>query len=190
MRTINLISLLLIFAVIFQSCKQDNAVENNDSNNDTVVEISIPEVKTGNFYKTDIKEGNAIVIADTITYDVEIKNNNVEDTWKEECLKHVNRKALTNIIFNAVYNKRLTAYNYRSGESMTIEEVKTMEKEYSRDRISKMQFIEEWFFNEEDLVFGKKVIGIMLAYEVYDYEGAVRGHSAGIVVYLNKKAEL
>jgi len=189
MKTINLISLLLIATTVLYSCKQDNEVKNDNSNNDTVVEISIPEVKTGNYYETDTKEGNAIVIADTITYDVEIKNSNVEDTWKEECLKHIDRKALTNIIFNAVYNKRLTAYNYRSGEAMTIDEVKALEKEYNRDLISKMQFIEKWFFNETDLVFGKKIIGIMLAYEVYNDEGEIRGHTAGIVVYFNKKAE-
>jgi len=190
MKTINLIRLLIIFTIIFQACGGNNKVDNNSSNNDTLAEISIPEVKSGFFYETDINKGNAIVIADTITYAIDIKNNDVDDKWKEACLQNVNREALTNIIFNAIYNKRLTAYDYMSSEPMTIADVKALDKKIGRERITKIQFIEEWFFNEEKLIFGKKIIGIMLAYEIYNDAGEVRGHKAGIVVYFNKKMEL
>ena len=186
MKTISLLLMSIIFLTTINSCNQSSKDSNNELN-DSVAEISIPEVKTGSFYAPDIDKGNAIILADTIIYDVELKNNDVDNEWKEECLKYVNRKAITNIIFNAIYNGKLDAYNYNDEITpITIDDLKALEKEYSRDRITKMQFKEEWFFDEENLVFGKKVIAIMLAYEVYDAGGKVRGHTAGLVVYLNK----
>ncbi|MBN1252349.1 MAG: hypothetical protein JXR51_15330 [Bacteroidales bacterium] len=184
MKTINLLTLFFVFLISLASCNENSNEKNNV--NDSISAISIPEVKPGTFYNIDMNKGNSVVLADTITYDLELKNNDPEDDWKQECLQYIDRKALTNIIFNAVYNGKLTAYNYNYGIPMTIKQVKELEKEYSRDRITKMQFIEEWFFDEKNLVFGKKVIGIMLAYELYNPEGEIRGHTAGILVYFNK----
>ncbi len=186
MRTNNLISIVFLFFIFFYSCNQNNTVEDANISNDTVVNITIPPIKAGNYYDIDFGKSNSVLIADTVTYAIEIKNNDKYDTWNEECLQYVNRNALRNIIFNAIYNKRLTAYDYSTGKAMSIEEVRALENKNDRELISKIQFVEKWFFDENNLIFGKKVISIMLAYERKNDEGEVLGYKAGIVVRFNE----
>ncbi len=154
-----------------------------DKNTDT--EFEIPPVKTGTFYETDLNSGNAVVIADTITYSVVTKNSNPEDDWQAYCLRNMNQKALANILFNAIYQGRLKAYDYSTEEPMSIEEVKAFEKENDRNKIAKVQFVEEWYFDEKKLKMGKRVNAIMMAYEIRNLKGDVTGYKAGVKVFLN-----
>ncbi|MEN8121339.1 MAG: hypothetical protein ABFS35_13385 [Bacteroidota bacterium] len=171
--------LAITFLLFINSCK-DEATEQKE-------EISIPPAKKGSFYETDLNKGNSIVIADTIIYDVVIKNALPEDEWQEFRLKNVDRAAIANIIFNAIYNGKLTAYDYQNENPMTIDQVKELEKEYIRDKVAKIQFIEEWYFNEEKMKMGKRVNEIMLAYELNNPDGEIRGYKAGVKVYLTDK---
>lgn len=171
-----------ILALIIAGCNQTS--DDNVQNTDSVA--NIPPVKMGNFYTTDtLDTSQAVVIADTIIYDVVLRNPDEEDDWASYCLRKMDIEALSNVVFNAIYNKRLEPHEYRTDELMSIEEVKAFEKEYKRNRIGKMQFIEEWYFNETTLQFHKKVTGIMLAYELYNDANEVKGYKAGIKVYLN-----
>lgn len=154
-----------------------------DNNTDTGFEI--PSVKTGTFYETDLNGDNAVVIADTITYSVVTKNSNPEDDWRSYCLRNMNQKALANILFNAIYQGRLQAYDYSTEEPMSIEEVRAFEKENDRNKIAKVQFVEEWYFDENKLKMGKRVNAIMMAYEIRNLKGEVTGYKAGVKVYLN-----
>ena len=183
-------NLIFVFIIlIFAGCKQSSESEQESTKKE---EFKIPPVKTGAFYETDLNGNNAVVIADTIIYSVVTKNASAEDDWTEYCLRKMDNQALANIVFNAIYNGRLTPYNYDTEEPMTIKEVKTFEKENPRKNIGTIQFVEEWYFDEKNLQMGKRVNAIMLAYELKDEEGEVRGYKAGIKVYLNgdkKKVE-
>ncbi len=181
MKSITSLALSLLFIFILNSCEN---TENNQKE-----EVKIPPVKIGAFYETDLNSSNSVIIADTIIYDVIIKNVSIEDDWQEFCLKNVDRTALANIIFNGIYNGKLTAYDYQQESPMTIEEVKELEKEFSRDQIGKMQFIEEWFFDEKDMTMGKRVNEVMLAYEILNLDGEVRAYKAGVKVYLTDKSK-
>jgi hypothetical protein len=191
MRTIKFLMLIaiLFIVIISPTCKSDNA--ETKGANDSLTnkqKIEIPEVKQGNFYTDNIDKNKSVILADTIVYYTVIKNPDPEDNWQEKCLSRLNRKALANMIFNAIYNGRLTAYNFMTEQPMTIDEVKTMEKEHPRTEIAKMEFTEEWYFNENDLSFSKKVNSIMLGYEERNMAGEVK-YFAGVKVYLkgNKK---
>lgn len=179
----NITNLTLAFVLVFfiNSCK-DEATEQKE-------EINISPVKTGTFYEKDLNSSNSIVIADTVIYDVVIKNAVPEDEWQEFCLKNVDRAAITNIIFNAIYNGKLTAYDYQHEKPMTINQVKELEKEYDRDKVAKIQFIEEWYFNEKKMKMGKIVNEIMLAYELNNSDGEIRGYKAGVKVYLTDNSK-
>ncbi len=181
MRSIIRLAFVLLFALLFNACKNENM--------NTEAEVNIPPIKTGTFYKTELNSDNSVIIADTIIYDVIIRNTIEEDDWQEFCLKNMDRAALTNIIFNAIYNGKLTAYDYQQETPMTIEEVKQLEKEYSRDLIGKMQFVEEWYLDEKNMQMGKRVNEIMLAYEIYNLDGEVRAYKAGVKVYLTDKSK-
>lgn len=181
MKKITNLSLIFLLVYFFNACKNQNP--------DQKEKINIAPVKTGAFYETYLNSNNSVIIADTIIYDVVIKNAFPEDDWQEFCLKNVDRTALANIIFNAIYNGKLTAYDYQQEKPMTIKEVQELEKEYSRDKIAKIQFIEEWYFDEKEMKMGKRVNEIMLAYELNNFDGEIRGYKAGVKVYLTDKSK-
>jgi hypothetical protein len=176
----NIIFVLILF--LFVACKQKDENRQNGTDKE---EFKIPAVKTGAFYETDLDKNNAVVIADTIIYSVTTKNASPEDEWTEYCLRKMDNQALANIIFNAIYNGRLTPYDYDTEEAMTIKQVRAFEKENPRNKIAKIQFVEEWYFDEQNLKMSKRVNAIMLAYELRNIRNEVSGYKAGIKVYLN-----
>ncbi|MDF1550822.1 MAG: hypothetical protein P1P88_23570 [Bacteroidales bacterium] len=184
--TINLLILLCLSSLlIFQNgCRNDvNETNENDS-----TAYKVPPAKTGNFYATNLNNANAIVLADSISYDVTIKNPDPQDTWTEEDIGRMDEAALANIVLNAIYNGRLTAYNYQTESPMSIKEVKAMETKYPRESVARMRFTEEWYFNENELKFGKRVNAIMIAYEKFNTKGEVR-YIPGVKVYLTDESK-
>lgn len=178
-RSVNLILAISIASFLGISC--NNQGENDKKEVET-------KVRKGSFYGTDLNSSNAVVLADTIAYDVTIKNPDPDDNWIEQDIGRMDEEALANIILNAIYNGRLTAYDYRLNEPMTIDQVKELESEYSRDKVGRMRFIEEWYFDEEKLQFGKRVNTIMLAYEKHNSEGIAR-YLPGVMVYLTDESK-
>jgi len=181
MKNIINLAAVLFWALFINACTNEPKEQKE--------ELNIPPVKAGSFYETDLNSNNAVVIADTVTYDVVIKNIYPDDEWEVSKLKNIDRAALANIVFNAIYNGKLTAYDYRTEAPMSIKEVKQLEKEYGREKIGKMQFVEEWYFNEQEMQMGKRVNEIMLAYELNGNDGEVRGYKAGVKVYLTDKSK-
>jgi len=129
----------------------------------------------------------AISLAPSITYDITVKNPDPDDWWTTECLEELELKKLVDIVFDAVYDGKLTPWHYHEERPMTVKEIRKLEKdpEFDRSRIGKVQFIEDWHFNPETLHFQKRVRALMLAYELYDAEGKVRGYKAAFQVFLN-----
>lgn len=168
--------LILLFLILISCRDQDS------NNKETVTEKPLKENDANN------KTNNYAIVADTIIYDVVIKNSNTNDYWKEECLKNVDRRKITDIIFKAIYEGRITAYDYFENTPFTIAEIKNLEKEneFGRDRFAQIQFKEEWLFDEINLKMEKKVNSIILGYELYDSENKVKGYRAAFKVYLNK----
>ncbi len=132
-----------------------------------------------------LNSGNSIVLADTITYDILLKNPNPNDEYMESCLRRLDRKNLVKVIFNAIYSGKLKAFTYIDNKEVSLDTVKKFEREFKRDRIGKIQFEEEWYLDEKNLKFGKKIKSIMFGYENYENDGSVRGYKAGFKVYMN-----
>lgn len=126
-------------------------------------------------------------LADPVIYDMVIKNANPEDDWTEEYLKNLDRDKLIAIIFDAVYDERLVAYDFFTDEPLKIVDLRKLEKEadFSRDKIGKLQFEEEWAFDENNMHFQKKVKSMLLAYEVFNSAGELRGYKPAFYVKLN-----
>ncbi len=128
-------------------------------------------------------DSTAYLIADTILYDVVIQNPDSSDEWTARRLRKVDHKTLADMIFDGIYSGKLKAYKYMEQTPMTIEEVKAMESEEGngRDNIAKMQFEEQWYLDQKTYRFSKRIIAVMLAYEINGLENRYR---AGIKVYL------
>ncbi len=179
----NLFFVLTVFAVLLVSCN-DN--EEGNANNDTIA-VNNPITTT----KSDVRdyefeEGEVTVIADSVMYTALVKNPNpVEDEYMNEWLANIDMKNFAGALFNAVYKEKLTAYDYITGDTMSLDDVKELEKEFDRDKIGKILFTEEWYFDEINLQMYKRVNSIMLAYERYNSNDSVIGYKSGIRVYLN-----
>ncbi len=130
---------------------------------------------------------DAISLAPRIIYDVTVKNPDPDDQWTTECLQDLDLKTLVDLVFDAVYQGRLKAWEYHEERPMEIDEVRALEQdpEFDRSRIARVQFTEDWYFDREKLCFTKRVKSIMLAYEVYDLQGKVRGYKSAFQVFLN-----
>lgn len=107
------------------------------------------------------------MVADTIVYDVLIRNPNPDDAWTNKCLKGLHHSKLVDSIFHDVYSGRLIPYTIFENRPMTIAEVKALEETpgYSRTLVGKIQFAETWFYDAGSGTFQKKVISIALGYE-------------------------
>jgi len=132
-----------------------------------------------------LEEG--ILLANPITYDVIVKNPDPDDTWAEERLESMNLDKLIEIILDAIEEGQVTAFNYHTGETMSMKDIKKLEKteEFDKSRIAKVQFVEDWYFDDKCFAMQKKVKSIMLAYEVYDQFGKIRGYKAAFKINLN-----
>ncbi len=114
-----------------------------------------------------------------------IKNVDPDDEWAEKCLRNLNRDKLISIIFDAVYNKLLIPYDFYTNEPIKLSRLRKLEKEFARDNIGKLQFVEEWTFDETNLQLNKRVNSVLLAYEVFNSAGEVRGYKPAFYVRLN-----
>lgn len=130
---------------------------------------------------------SGVLVAEPIIYDVVVLNPDPEDRWATEKLKKLHKEALVDLIFKAVEDGRVTAYNYHTDEKMSMKDIRTLENsdEFNKSKIGKIQFIEDWYFDEKSMKMTKVVKSVMLAYEVYDQFGKVRGYKAAFRVDLN-----
>jgi len=126
------------------------------------------------------------VIADTIIYEVIIKNADPEDYWEAEKLQNLDRKKLVDDIFQAVYNEKAIAYDYLTEEKLGINKVKALEnsEEFSRENVGSLQFYEKWQFNSESMKFDKTIYSMVVGYETYDSQGELRGYKAAFRIDL------
>jgi hypothetical protein len=127
------------------------------------------------------------LIADTIIYDVIIKNPNPNDEWTEECLQHFNRPNFVNDIFQAVYNKEVEAFDYFNDELLKPNKLQKMEEdgEVDRDLIGKIQFTEKWYYDKNNLIFSKEILSVVLGEEIHNQDGGIRGYKPIFRVELN-----
>lgn len=152
-----------------------------------IVLISCAErnVNTDGVFIEEAPEG--VFIGERIIYDMLIRNIDPEDEWTEERLRQLDREKLVSLIFDAIYSKRLVPFDYFSDEKLSLSDIRKLEKdpEFSRDRIGKLQFRENWYFDEQKLQLNKKVNYLLIAYEVYNSNGDLRGYKPAFYVLLN-----
>ncbi len=121
---------------------------------------------------------NEYLVADTIIYDVIIKNADPEDTWQQHSLKRLNSGKLIDYLFEAVYEKNVSAIDYFTNKKIDPRKLRSIEKEegFSRDMIGKIQFTESWYYNPARNVYHKKILSVVIGYETYDSDTILRGY--------------
>ncbi len=128
-----------------------------------------------------------LMVADTIIYDVIIKNPNPDDDWTDKCLRNLKKEQLVDILFESVYKKQATAHDLFTDEIISPVKLKGLErkKEFSRSKIGKMQFTESWYYSDSLQALSKKVISVSLGYEILDERGSLIGYKPAFKIYFN-----
>ncbi|MBN2611069.1 MAG: hypothetical protein JXB00_05890 [Bacteroidales bacterium] len=163
---------MTIFLITFACCP-------DNKNGKTTTSV------TGTF---DMNQTTAVqVMADTIIYDVVIKNPNPDDTWTQECLKGLKKEIFIDELFEKVYSGELAAYNFENNEIISPVALKEMEnkKTVEREKIGKLQFTEAWIYSDSLLMLSKKVISVSLGSEVVDNTGELLGYRHVFKLYFN-----
>lgn len=130
---------------------------------------------------------NGLMVADTIIYDVIIKNPNPDDDWTDKCLRNLKKDQFVDILFESVYKKQATAHDLFTDEIISPDKLKNLErkKEFSRSKIGKMQFTESWYYSDSLQRMSKKVISVSLGYEMLDERGNLIGHKPAFKIYFD-----
>ncbi len=161
----------------------------NKTTNQNVQKHCIDTIRKTVYIPTQ-PDSNAVLVADSIIYSVYIKNPDTTDKWTEYCLRNMNRKKLLDLIFNNIYNGKLTAYSYRDwvyNEKVIIspDSIKNWEKLIGKQRIGKIEFVERWFYDPKSNTFIKQVLEITLGYELYNDNGQVKGYAPVFKISFN-----
>lgn len=136
--------------------------------------------QTGSIEQVDRFPEHYNTWADTIVYEVLITNPDSLNEWESTKLKDVNAKRVVDDIFTMIYNGEKKAYNYYSNESLSIKDIEDIEArdDFSRDKVGKLQFTEIWKMDIANHKMDKKVLSILLAYELYNDSNKLRGYKA------------
>jgi hypothetical protein len=133
--------------------------------------------KTKIVSENDLTAGKFEVIADTITYDVIIKNPSKDDAWTESCLKDLKRDDFINSILDMIQQGKLIAYDYETNQPLQWAQIEKMKSENKNKMvIGKIQFKEVWAFDKVQMRMYKKIHSAIFGYETYTDEGEVRNN--------------
>lgn len=129
-----------------------------------------------------------LVVADTIIYDVDIVNMNLEDQWASYRLYNLDRKLMLDNIYDLVYSGRASAYDHTTGEKLTGRQVENLEKTegFSREDVDMIQFKEVWYMNPVNNTITKQVISLVLGAHVFANDGQFLANRAIMRVELRE----
>jgi hypothetical protein len=129
----------------------------------------------------------ATLVADTIIYDVIIRNRDPEDEWTNRCLQNLQHEKLIDSLFSMVYSGKAKAFNYDSEKFIKPNDLSKAEREdeFSRAAIGKIQFTERWYLDNSDQVMKKEVISLVLGHELYTESGDFIGYKPVFRIQLN-----
>lgn len=125
------------------------------------------------------------LVADTIVYLVYVRPQNPADETEVQYLSHLQNEKLIDLIFESIYSHGAKAYDFLTGNELSIDDIKTLEVEderYSRSNVSVIQFTESWSFDAKNLSFDKKVLKIHVGYAVTDEDGVIVANRPGWVI--------
>lgn len=158
--------------------------------------------------------GNKIILTERIQYPVFIKSPYNEDTdWWCENMEGPKREQFINIIVDAALSGRVKAHDYIDNTLLTKSEVEGIFNRYDtvlytrtvapfdevdtvintkleRKDIHRVTFLEEWYFDEENFIIEKKVVGVAPALTLYDDSGEIKGFKPLFWVYMDDKYPL
>ena len=145
---------------------------------------AVTQTEAGTALPSD--ETGIVRVAEQIIYDVEIINPYPDDLWTTECLEDLDRETLVDFVFDGIYRDRFSAYDIFEGTPISAKKIVNMEKngEFTRERIGKFQFREEWILDTLHMTFSKKVSEIRMGVQKFNQNGELTGYAPLLRVVL------
>jgi hypothetical protein len=140
----------------------------------------------GDGYTSPGDQPGTILAAETIVYDVEIINPYPDDPWMSEWLKDLDHQTAVDFVFAGIYRGKFKAYDIFEGTPVSARSLKKMELngEFTRDKIGKFQFQEEWVLDTVNMKFTKYVTEIRMGVRKLNQDGMVTGYDPLVRVVL------
>lgn len=155
------------------------------------------------------ENSNKKELSERIQYDVLIKTPDTDYDWWVQNLEGSKREAFVRTILDLAYEGKVKAYDYFN-DPFTPEEVKAIgnrtdtisvqnpddpsveydtvvKHELDIQTITKVRFLEEWYLDETNYSFDKKVCGVMLMRENYSDSLELRGYTPLFWLYFDKE---
>lgn len=156
------------FIILFSSCNNRNK------------ELELPVI-----------EEKGEIIAEEIIYDVIVKPQSEYDEWETEKLEGYDGSSMIDRIFESIYDSSVEVFDYFTGEKLSPGDVRSMEKQdgFERNKIGKIQFTENWYFNSQNLQIEKEIISIVPGYESRSSDGTFIGYKAAFRLDLKMRLE-
>ena len=173
---LSVISLLTGILLLTSSCK-------NPRTSDQGVQ-TLTELNPGTNIPAD--QPGSIKVAEQIIYDVEIINSDPDDPWMTEWLKDLDHKTAVDFIFVGLYQGKFKAFDIFEGNPISISEIKKMETngDFTREKIGKFQFQEEWILDTLKMTFSKKVTEIRMGLQKFNEDSMLVGYAPLLRVVL------
>jgi len=125
-----------------------------------------------------IPSGSIQVAKDVVT-EIIVKPDSLGDPWEVEKVAGYKGREMIDDIFRSIYDGKLTARDYHTGQPLTVKDVKEFEKEFTdRSKIGKLSFTEDWYYNPSTFSMSKKVKSMAFGYELLNNDGRVFGYKA------------
>jgi hypothetical protein len=159
----------------------------------------------GDKKKTDYS--NEKQLTERIQYDVLIKTPDPDLDWWTQNIEGSKRETFVKTILNLAYEGKVKAYDILN-DPMTPEQVKAIDnrcdtitmqnvddpsktydtiikQELDIQSITKVRFLEEWYLDENNYSFDKKICGVMLLKENYSDSMELRGYTPLFWIYFD-----
>jgi hypothetical protein len=118
---------------------------------------------------------NVKIVADSIQYRAVIASN---DPTIKDYVKTLKHGEFIDFIFESLYNGKLKAYSFENNKLLSLEEIKSIEKQegFKRELVGNIFFNEQWLINEKTGQLYKKVNNMVFGYELYNSTGDLKGY--------------
>lgn len=155
------------------------------------------------------KKENKNIITKRIQYDVNIKSPDVDFDWWVQNIEGQDRENFVKKIISAAYSGKVKTYDACFNTPLSVDQVRaienysdtvTLQRSYSPyeeydtiighqinlNQITRIRFLEEWYFEENKYEVKKKVLGIAPMIKKYNEEGVFRGYMPLFWIYFDK----
>lgn len=134
----------------------------------------------------EMEEGE-VSVARPIVYEVIIKPHEGLTDWEKEMVTGFQGWDMIRDLIEKVFEGEIQAYDYFTEKPMDKKQLQMLKKdpEFGARQIGRLQFTENWFYDEHQSRLRKQIHKVVFGYEDRDEQDQVLGYKAAFFIYMN-----